>query len=137
MESNSSHSDCECSHLTSFALLTSTSGLVGSEVARSIGSGILFDSDTFVSGNPGDEDDAASSTTTTASTTHVLTLEIATYLVSTICLLILVLILVQVSPRFKQLKNAIEWQSFYQTLPLRVKHISKASYRVSVIKDTQ
>ena len=59
VESNSSHSDCECSHLTSFALRTSTSGLVGSEVARSIGSGILFDSDTFVSGNPGDEDDAA------------------------------------------------------------------------------
>jgi hypothetical protein len=67
--------------------LTASSGLVGSEVARSIGSGILFDSD-IVNGS--------SVTETAPATGHVLTLEIATYLVSTVCLLILILILVQV-----------------------------------------
>jgi hypothetical protein len=71
--------------------LTSSNGLIGSEVARSIGSGILFDSESVSSGNPADPDSTA-----TAATAHVLTLEIATYLVSTICLLILILILVQV-----------------------------------------
>ena len=92
IETNTTHTDCECNHLTSFALLSSTSGLVGSEVARSIGSGIMFDADGSAFGNPG----GTESTTATVNTTHVLTLEIATYLVSTICLVILILILIQV-----------------------------------------
>ena len=92
VSTNSSHTECECSHLTSFALLTASSGLVGSEVARSIGSGILFDSDS-VTGS------GSSVTETAPATAHVLTLEIATYLVSTVCLLILILILVQVSQK--------------------------------------
>jgi hypothetical protein len=88
---NSSHTDCECNHLTSFALLASAGSLVGSEVMRSIGSGILFDSDNTFDSNP----DETNSKTGTASG-NVLSLEIATYLVSTVCILILILIVIQV-----------------------------------------
>jgi len=95
---NSSHTDCECDHLTSFALLASSGTLIGSEVMRSIGSGILFDSDSALSSDP----DMTNSNPGTASG-NILSLEIATYLVSTVCILILILIVVQVKSFLKVL----------------------------------
>jgi len=88
---NSSHTDCECDHLTSFALLVSSKTLIGSEVMRSMGSGILFDN----SYSFGSDLEVNNSTPGTA-TRNVLSLEIATYLVSSVCVLILILIVVQV-----------------------------------------
>ncbi len=103
ISTNSSHTDCECDHLTTFALLASSRTLVGSEVVRSIGSGILFDSDSAMSYDP----DITNSKTGLASG-NVLSLEIATYLVSTVCVLILILIVVQVRDPFNFYRQIME-----------------------------
>ena len=76
---------CECKHLTHFALLMKFPDHMD---IKSIGSGIIFNSDVYSQRN---ED---------SSTSTVITLEIATYIISTVCLIILILLLIQVNQFF-------------------------------------
>ena len=75
IQSNQSHTQCGCQHLTHFALLA----LVDDPTL--VGSGLDFG---LIQANEGPEKEA------------VITLEIATYLVSSICLLILLILSIQV-----------------------------------------
>ena len=80
LKTNLTHSTCACDHLTHFAVLTHVEDPV-------VGNGLDFG---FISANSESKQDQRDGNT-------VITLEIATYLVSSVCLLILVIILVQVS----------------------------------------
>ena len=75
IQSNQSHTQCGCQHLTHFALLA----LVDDPTL--VGSGLDFG---LIQANEGPEKES------------VITLEIATYLVSSICLLILLILSIQV-----------------------------------------
>lgn len=83
LESNSTHTQCGCQHLTHFALLAliDDSTLVGNGLD-------------FVGLIQANNREATSSSSSKKET--VITLEIATYLVSSICLLILVILSIQV-----------------------------------------
>lgn len=83
---NSSMTVCKCDHLTQFALLAQP--LV--DDLNSVGSGIVF------GGQQNNNNNNAVEAKKKEESTTVITLEIATYLVSTVCLLILILILIQV-----------------------------------------
>ena len=78
LKTNLTHTTCGCQHLTHFGILSlvENSGLVGN--------GLDFG---FISANSESKE---------AQHETVITLEIATYLVSTVCLLILIIIIVQV-----------------------------------------
>ena len=95
VSSNEEVTRCQCQHLTHFALLMRFPEDMD---IQSIGSGIIFDngvSDVYAKKN----EDSTSST--------VITLEIATYIISTVCLIILILLIVHVRktsfliPQFK------------------------------------
>lgn len=79
-ESNETHTQCRCQHLTHFALLA----LVDDPTL--VGNGLDF-------GLIQAKDESGKVST-------VITLEIATYLVSSVCLLILILLLIQVRSKF-------------------------------------
>ena len=85
VESSQSMTTCQCQHLTHFALLMKFPDDMD---INSIGSGIIFDSDVYLQRNK-------DSTTST-----VITLEVATYIISTVCLIILILLIIQVSKSF-------------------------------------
>ena len=84
IKTNQTHTQCSCNHLTHFALLAP----VNNQDSGLVGNGLDFGR--IQANDLGQTKDAQKDTST------VITLEIATYLVSSVCLLILVIILVQV-----------------------------------------
>ena len=84
IKTNQTHSDCSCNHLTHFALLATRSD---SQDSALVGTGLDF-------GRIQAKDQTKEALNDNTST--VITLEIATYLVSSVCLLILVIVVVQV-----------------------------------------
>ena len=86
VSSNKKATTCQCNHLTHFALLMRFPDNMD---IKSIGSGIIFDS--------GTSDDVFAKRENSST---VITLEIAIYIISTVCLLILILLVIQVSTSF-------------------------------------
>ena len=84
IKTNQTHTDCSCNHLTHFALLATRSD---SQDSALVGTGLDF-------GRIQAKDQTKEALNDNTST--VITLEIATYLVSSVCLLILVIVVVQV-----------------------------------------
>ena len=91
VSSSKSMTTCQCNHLTHFALLMRFPDNMN---IQSIGSGIIFDSDS--------SDDVFAKRENSST---VITLEIAIYIISTVCLLILILLVIQVSIKFLFLIN--------------------------------
>ena len=87
VSSNKKVTTCQCNHLTHFALLMRYPDNMD---IQSIGSGIIFDS--------GSSDDVFAKREHSST---VITLEIAIYIISTVCLLILILLVIQVSKILK------------------------------------
>ena len=83
VKSSKAQTTCECNHLTHFALLMKYPD--GMDMTK-IGSGIIFSSDGYSNNNNKGGD----------SGTTIITLEIATYIISTVCLIILILLVIQV-----------------------------------------
>jgi hypothetical protein len=92
VNSNKRATTCQCKHLTHFALLMRFPDNMD---IQSIGTGIIFNSasDVYAKRN----EDSSSST--------IITLEIATYIISTVCLIILILLIIQVSQVHKITKR--------------------------------
>ena len=81
VETSPKMTTCQCQHLTHFALLMKFPADMD---IKSIGSGIIFDSDVYLQQR-------------NKESTTVITLEVATYIISTVCLIILILLIIQVS----------------------------------------
>ena len=98
VSSSKSMTTCQCNHLTHFALLMRFPDNMD---IQSIGSGIIFDS-----GSARNDVFAKRENSST-----VITLEIAIYIISTVCLLILILLVIQVSTQFLLFINLFSWES--------------------------
>ena len=94
IKTNQTHTDCSCNHLTHFALLATHSD---SQDSALVGTGLDF-------GRIQAKDQTKEALNDNTST--VITLEIATYLVSSVCLLILVIVVVQVRLFFLLFKGS-------------------------------
>jgi hypothetical protein len=89
VSSNKRTTTCQCKHLTHFALLMRFPDNMD---IQSIGSGIIFNSESDVYAKR--NEDSSSST--------IITLEIATYIISTVCLIILILLVIQFRNRIRR-----------------------------------